>query len=410
MTFDSGIFTLTRPELSILGQTIAPIDIMEEKGGSIWVSMNGKGERTWIVESDDLIVKVVVQDDGANGSAWTHPIPEQMLVAAQRFLVRNDGIRVTLDDERASFSCDAGTMSIPQNRELNPPPIVPLVVGGIVADVHEGGLCAILEAASRRPIGLETGDVDPPMRCIFDTQRGEMELVVDWSIIGSGICRYSVPARFSATTDEPIDFVLPHYRIWMALSHPMAIGEFDRVRIAAPGPDDEYLHVATDEWELFIRALPDVNSWGKDLSKVTGPYLHDWVDCGRVRIYHPRLRNDSFILRAVALGDPDGSDAYQLVHQLAACVIGGPDLNNAIAEANMSLESAQSRARVMLENDALILRLDLSADDYRKLADQVDHLAEAIDTLPSLQAIESMSRFQARWEPIPPSNPEPQAA
>lgn len=394
-------FTLSRAELSILGQTVSPIDVMEEKGGSIWVTSNGRGQRTWIVESDDTIVKIVIEDEATGSDAWTYPLPEQLLMAAQRFMYRRDSVQITLDDDLASFTCDAGSMSIPQRRGLNPPPITPLVVGGPSATVDEGSLCAILESASFPPIGAGRNHIDPPMHCRFDFDAGQLEFVVDWSLLDAGIRRFTIPATFDTVATDSIEFVLPHYQIWCALNHPMATREFDNVTITAPGLEDEYMHVGSENWELFIRALPDVQTWGHDLDKVTGPYAYTWIDCGRVEIHHPRLRDDSFTLRVAGKHNGEDAHGHQLVHRLTKFVINGPDLTTAIHDANTTLEASSSRARVQLENDALILKLDVSAEEYAKLSAQIDHLAEAIDLLPPMKSIESMWQQRNRWMPLP---------
>lgn len=394
-------FTLTRSELSILGQTVAPIDVMEEKGGSIWVTSNGRGQRTWIVESDDTIVKIVIADDAAGSNAWTYPLPEQLLMAAQRFMYRRDSVDVTLDDDHAAFSCDGGSVSLPQRRGLNPPPITPLVVGGPTATVDEGALCAILESAGQPPIGAGRNHFDPPMHCRFDFEANCLEIVVDWSLIDAGRHFFTIPATFDVVATDPIEFVLPHYQIWCALNHPMSAREFDHVTITAPGLEDEYMHVGTENWELFVRSLPDVQPWGHDLDKVTGPYIYTWIDCGRVEIHHPRLRDDSFTLRVGSTHQGRDSGRYQLIHRLSKFVINGPDLTSVIHDANTSLEAASSRARVKLENDALLLSLDVSADEYSKLSLQIDHLADAIDLLPPMKSIESMWQQRTRWMPLP---------
>lgn len=394
-------FTLTRSELSILGQTVSPIDVMEDKGGSIWVTSNGRGQRTWIVESDDTIVKVVINDEAARLDAWTYPLPEQILMAAQRFMYRRDSVEITLDDDHAEFSCDGGSMSVPQRRGLNPPPITPLVVGGPSATVDEGALCAILESAALPPVGTGRNHIDAPMHCRFDFAAGHIEIVVDWSLLDAGRRRFTIPATFDAVATDPIEFVLPHYQIWCALNHPMAAREFDHVTITAPGLEDEYMHVGSENWELFIRALPDVQTWGHDLDKVTGHYAYTWIDCGRVEIHHPRLRDDSFTLRVVATNKDREAGGYRLVHRLSKFVINGPDLTTAIHDANTSLEAASSRARVHMENDALLLTLDVSVEEYSKLFQQIDHLADAIDLLPPMKSIETMWQQRNRWMPLP---------
>jgi len=410
MTSEPAAFTLRRTELRALGQTIAPFDIFEESGGAIWVSANEEGTRTWIVQSDDVIIRITVEDSVSEGTPWAYPVPEQLLMSAQYFMNREESVAVRLDDDRVTFTNEVGSVSLPQGRDLNPPPITPLIIGGPIAKVHEGALSAVLEAASRRPSGTDAIDVNPPMHCSFDFSAGAVVLVVDWSAIGSGVCRFTIPATFSSTLDQPIEFVLPHAAVRNAVSHPMMTGEFDMVSIVAPGPDDEYMRVFTETWELFARVLPVLNTWGHDLAQVTGPYIYDWLDCGRVQIFHPRLRNGSFVLRAIGAEPNTSIDSYELLHHMAKFVIGGPGLTETIAVANDALEAAGSRARVELKDDELLLRLELSADDYAKLADHVDLLAEAIDALPSMHTIDSMSRSRFKWEPIPPVNEPAQAA